>query len=680
MKQAFIFFGLLLLFSSVRAQVLSPIDTSDQGDPVVWKKEVVVTAQRQGHDAYNLPVVTTVLDAKYLKNRIARSVPEMLFEAPGVFLQKTNHGGGSLFLRGLTGQQTLLLVDGIRLNNATFRSGPNQYLNTLDPAWLFRIEILESSGASEYGSDAIGGVVNVITHPLQYAAQTTFQPEASVKWMSGAMESSAQAALTGSGKRWAFRAGGAYRQFGDLIAGKGLGKQSPNGYDQWSLEAKALFQLNSHVSITAAYQDLQQQDVPVYHKVQLENFAYNSFDPQRRQLIYTRLQADFTHKWWRKIEWTASRQLSYELRKSQKNGNPVQVTETDKTWTNGLQINVLSKIRKYWDMTTGLEWYGDAVRSDKVERNENTKIQTLKRGLYPDRSTMQSWAAYNLHTLSWGRLTLTGGLRYNGFRIHVPDENIGTASVMPSALVGNLGISWACKPGLRVYANTATAFRAPNVDDLGTLGIVDFRYELPNYQLQPEKSHTVEAGIKVNTRRFKAGFSAYHLRLYDLIGRIRTADSLQGYAVYRKENITEAYVRGLEAQFKWHWNQYLLFAGHGTYTFGQNTSADEPLRRIPPFNGRAYLQYSPKPQVGVRAETVFASEQRRLAKGDVDDNRIADDGTQGWYIFNLAASYQERYYNLSAEFHNMLNKAYRMHGSGVDGIGRSVWVRLSVHF
>ena len=231
-----------------------------------------------------------------------------------------------------------------------------------------------------------------------------------------------------------------------------------------------------------------------------------------------------------------------------------------------------------------------------------------------------------------------------------------------------------------MYANTATAFRAPNIDDLGTLGIVDFRYELPNYQLQPEKSHTIEAGIKVNARNLQASFSAYHLRLYDLIGRIRTADSLQGYAVYQKENITEAYVRGLEAQFKWQWNKYLLLAGHGTYTYGQNTSAAEPLRRIPPFNGRVYLQYSPKPNVGVRAESVFASAQRRLAKGDVDDNRIADNGTPGWHIFNLAASYQYRFYQLNAEFHNMLNKAYRMHGSGVDGIGRSVWVRLSVHF
>ncbi len=680
MKQIFFLFLALVHFACVQAQAIALPDSTDVDKSLVWKKEVVITAQRQKHADFDLPVVTTVLNTDYLKKRLPRSVPEALFGAPGIFVQKTNHGGGSPFLRGLTGQQILMLVDGIRLNNATFRSGPNQYLNTIDPAWLYRIEILESSGSAEYGSDAIGGVINVLTHPLQYAPETTLHPEASVKWMSGAMETGAQAALTASGRKWAVRAGGAYNQFGDLIAGKGLGKESPNGYDQWSMEAKGMYQLNRHFSLTAAYQDLQQTDVPVYHKVQLENFRYNSFDPQRRQLGYVRLQAAFDQKWWRKIEWTASRQFSYEVRKNQKNGSPVQVTETDKTLTNGLQINVLSKILEHWDMTTGLEWYGDAVRSDKVEWNENTELRTLKRGLYPDRSTMQSWAAYNLHTLTLKRFNLTGGLRYNGFRIHVPDENIGTSTVTPSALVGNLGISFACTTGLRVYANTATAFRAPNVDDLGTLGIVDFRYELPNYQLQPEKSRSIEAGLKISTPRVKATISAYHLRLYDLIGRIRTADSIQGYPVYRKENITEAYIRGLEAQVEWQWDKRWLLAGHSTYTFGQNTTASEPLRRIPPFNGRLYLQFSPKTNVALRAETVFAHDQRRLAKGDVEDNRIADDGTPGWVIFNLAASYEYRFCRLSGEFHNILNEAYRLHGSGVDGTGRSVWVRVAVHF
>ena len=121
-------------------------------------------------------------------------------------------------------------------------------------------------------------------------------------------------------------------------------------------------------------------------------------------------------------------------------------------------------------------------------------------------------------------------------------------------------------------------------------------------------------------------------------------------------------------------------SGHATYTFGQNTTAGEPLRRIPPFNGRVYVQYTPWQQFELRAESIFAADQRRLAQGDIDDNRIADNGTPGWYILNLTATYRYRPFQLTAEVHNILNEAYRTHGSGVDGIGRSLWLRCSVQF
>ncbi len=86
---------------------------------------IVVTAQRYETDQFNRPEALSVLTQKELQQRAPRSTPEALTGTTGVWLQKTNHGGGSPFIRGLTGQQTLLLVDGIRLNNATFRSGPN---------------------------------------------------------------------------------------------------------------------------------------------------------------------------------------------------------------------------------------------------------------------------------------------------------------------------------------------------------------------------------------------------------------------------------------------------------------------------------------------------------------------------------------------------------------------------
>ena len=670
---------LILLFAAIsQTPVLAQTpNDSTLCDLIVVQREVVITAQR--HPLYNfaLPLVTTVVSKETLQKRPPRTVPEALEGAAGVFLQKTNHGGGSPFLRGLTGQQTLLLVDGIRLNNATFRSGPNQYINTIDPAWVERIEVLESSGAAEYGSDAIGGVVNVLTHSLSFSDTKVINPELAYKWISGGMENSGQAALTASRQRWAVRGGAAYRDFGDLIAGKGLGKESPNGYSQWSGELKAMAQISRRLILTAAYQDLQQKDVPIYHKVQLENFEYNRFNPQRRQMGYARLQAKTDSKWLKSVDFTASRQYMLEVRESQKNNQPIQTTETDKTGTNGLQLTAFSAISRRWRMTTGAEWYSDAVRSSKTEFNESTAAVVSKRGLYPDHSTMQSLAVFNLHNLESGPILLVAGWRYNAFRLKVPNEVIGTSIVKPTALTGNIGASVRLNPEIRAFVNTATAFRAPNIDDLGTLGIVDFRYEQPNYQLQPEKSRSVEGGLKWEKSNISAYCSVYQLQLRDLIGRLRTSDTIQGYAVYQKENITDAWIRGWEAAVKYQFADKWTVSGHTTYTFGQNTTANEPLRRIPPFNGRAYVEYAPGTQLSVRGEMVFAADQRRLAKGDIDDNRIADDGTPGWQVVNLSAFYQFKRLSLSAEWHNILNQAYRTHGSGVDGMGRSVWLRVA---
>lgn len=102
------------------------------------------------------PYSITKLDQHQIASSAFRTTPEALMGSNGVFIQKTNHGGGSPFIRGLTGNQTLILVDGIRLNNSTFRYGPNQYLNTIDMFTIDKIEVAKGIGAIEYGSDAMG--------------------------------------------------------------------------------------------------------------------------------------------------------------------------------------------------------------------------------------------------------------------------------------------------------------------------------------------------------------------------------------------------------------------------------------------------------------------------------------------------------------------------------------------
>ena len=141
---------------------------------VVEVEEVTVTATRAEKDPFKTPNAITVLNLKQLERTNAEHASNLLRDTVGVSAQQTTVGQGSPLLRGLTGYQTLIQVDWVRLNNSTFRSGPNQYTATIGPEILDRAEVLLGSSSMLYGSGAMGGVVSFFTKavPLNPAQQT----------------------------------------------------------------------------------------------------------------------------------------------------------------------------------------------------------------------------------------------------------------------------------------------------------------------------------------------------------------------------------------------------------------------------------------------------------------------------------------------------------------------------
>jgi outer membrane receptor protein involved in Fe transport len=117
--------------------------------------------------------------------------------------------------------------------------------------------------------------------------------------------------------------------------------------------------------------------------------------------------------------------------------------------------------------------------------------------------------------------------------------------------------------------------------------------------------------------------------------------------------------------------------GGVSYTYGQNITKNEPMRRIPPLNGRFGLEYR-KSSFFVRPEFLFASKQDRLAQGDKDDNRIEKNGTAAWQIINIYSGYKYKWLNINLSAQNLTNQDYRTHGSGINGVGRSLWLTLNV--
>lgn len=640
-------------------------------------QEVVVSASRYPEKAFSAPFSIDRVRHPMNEMHQARNLPESMAYLPGVFVQKTNHGGGSPFLRGLTGNQTLLMLDGIRVNNAAFRYGPNQYPNVIDAYTLERVEVLKGSGSVQYGSDAMGGVIHAITNDIGLDNGIGWDTRIGGRITSQDMEYSARGEATYTGKGFGISGGYTWRQFGDLVGGDTTGKQTPSGYDERDWNLKAKFALGPKYTLTASAQQVTQHEVPLYHRVKLENFEFYNFEPQKMLISYVRLQADFNSGAFKGWSFTPLYKKSVEGRQYRRNGNANYYNEEDVIETYGVVAETGWQILPFWTSGTGIEYYHDRVNSERNITNNNNTVSA--RGLYPDGAAQINASVYSLHHLAWKNWKAEAGIRYNRIENQIPGKTLSLpgalfqdAKLVSDAWVGNASLLYQLNNTHAFFSNISSGFRAPNIDDLGTLGLVDYRYEIPAYNLDPERNVNTEIGYRLRTKKVHLQAAAFYMHLSDLMVRVRQGtDSLEGYPVYIKTNDQESYIKGFELSGSYEPISGLTLTAMMATQFGQNLSRNEPMRRIPPTNGLLTAKYA-KQRWYVAAEMQWAAEQDRLAQGDKDDNRIPKEGTPGWQVVNIHGGYKARFVQLRTTLNNIFNEDYRTHGSGINGMGRSL--------
>jgi outer membrane receptor protein involved in Fe transport len=641
---------------------------------------VVVSASRQQISNLKTPYSVSVFQQKDIEKLASRATPDMLSNIPGVFIQKTNLGGGSAFVRGLTGNQTLLIIDGIRFNNSTFRYGPNQYLNTIDPSIISKVELLKGSGSVQYGSDALTGVVNFFTLQPEFTAQKTFGGQLSARVATQGMELSEQLKMTYSSENTGIVFVGANKQFGDVVRGGGLGLQRPTGYNEWDYFGKIRQQLSKAWVLEGLIQTTQQTQVPVFHKIQLENFKINEMDLQKYQRGYLKAIGQYENPIFKKIEFSVSQQTSIEQRKLQKNTSTTLRAERDEIRTMGILADVQSQFSPSWSAHSGIDYFNDRINSTREDINLTNNSTKALRGLYPNDAGYQYQSIYSIHHLDLDAWQVETGLRFHQNLASLPDTTLGLTKVKSSALVYSFGLARAISQGISIYANTSSGFRAPNMDDLGSLGIVDFRYELPAFDLKPEYSQNYELGIKISKAKFFQELTLFQTELENLITRIKTSQFIQSYPVYQKRNVDKAFLRGGEWSGRYEFSNSISAKANISYVYGQSVTLNEPMRRIPPLHGGFSLSYARK-NLFLNSELLFAAAQDRLSAGDKADNRMNPLGTPGWAIINLQANYLfNSHFSISIQAQNIGDVDYRMHGSGINGVGRSLWGQIHLKF
>ena len=644
---------------------------ASSSDTVRLMDEVVVSATRDRVAGSVLPYAVGVYTRRDMQRQVSRTIPEALSGMAGIHIQKTNHGGGSPFVRGLTGNQTLIMVDGIRLNNSVFRYGPNQYMTLVSPDIVDRIEVVKGSGSVSYGSDALTGVVNILTTSLDFSTQPRWSGRVTGRLTSSGIEYSGRPEIKYEGRRFSMVAGVSSRQFGDLLGGDTTGFQRPSGYRERSFDVKTLADLGKGWRMTLSVQHLQQTDVPVYHKYKLENFAVNDSDPIGRNFGYIRLEKTMFPTLSGKLSITGALQGMKEGRQSRKNGSSVLRVEEDQVLTRSGSLDLSLRFTPFWSSNSGAEVYADRVTSMREDQRLDLGTANTLRGLYPNDATYLNAAVYSMHHLDFGAWRVEGGVRYNIYRAAMTDLTLGSVTLKPLALVFQGGVNYRITSGWHLFGQVSEGFRAPNIDDMGTLGIVDFRYEAPAFDLRPEKSFNMEAGLKIHHPHFAAQASIFRTNLRDLITRIKTTQVISGYDVYRKENVDRGYIQGFEVQARLEPLNGLRFTAAAATTYGQSITRNEPLRRMPPFTARLGAEYG-KDRVFGGVIFDHANMQRRLEAGDKSDNRIPKGGTPGFNLLNAYGSVALNNVTIRAYLNNIFNTDYRTHGSGINGMGRSV--------
>ncbi len=663
---------------------------------------VVVSALRP-ETIFDSPRAVEVLTRTRMDELASRTTPELLMDVPGVLVQKTNHGGGSVFLRGFTGQQILYVLDGVRLNNSTTRYGPNQMLNTVDSLSLGRLEVLLGPGSVLYGSDAIGGVVSL------WSRTPPFVPGARLRWGGTALARFSTADRSqvynvgawGQAGRVAALVGGSFKDFNDLVGGRGIGRQRWTGYDEGDWDGAVTLWLGGRWFAKLAANSVRQYDVPRTDKCKDDDFRY--YRHQFRDLVYARVtgaQGRFLSR----FEATVSFQLHREFRERYRLAKDRIEREYDNVKVAGLSVVAHSDFGRFARMAYGLDlyhdWVGSTARRVSIASGDVTGMDGASfRGRFVDGSRYLQGGLFVTHEMEpWKWLKVRAGARLAFAHAFIPADplalqyGIDTQGIDAGFIGPTGGLALEAKPldRLHLVASVQEGFRAPNLDDYSHLGSEGGGFDVPSPNLhKAERSTTLELGMKWLCQRAEAWVFGHYSFLRNFIARVETGDSIDGEPVTVRQNASSGYVAGVDASGR-------LLLGGGFDVFGwlswtrgdleipRHDPAMQPMRRIPPFQGLVGTGYR-HGRWWARAFVRWAARQDRLSPGDLKDKRICPDGpdhcdgTPGFALLNLAAGVQvNRFASMTLRIENVGNEPYKYHGSGVYGAGLSGILELRI--
>ncbi|MCC7395991.1 MAG: TonB-dependent receptor [Planctomycetes bacterium] len=707
---------LRLAAASAAAGALAAQDPAPQAQPAppqptTRTTPVVVTAARTAQDPFTAPRAVDVIGQDDLQRGQFRTLPQALRELPSVMVQETSPGQGSPFLRGFTGYQNLLLIDGIRLNNSTFRSGPNQYWSTIDPFSIDRIEVVRGPASTLYGSDAIGGTVQVITKsPQHFAKSGTAYGGAFAGRYATAEDSVMERGEFEVGQTWAdgtrtgFLVGADARSFGTLEGGDHTQNQLGTEHDETAFDVKIEHWLDDHRRLVFLHQTMRQNDVPrthatifgeSFHGTAVGTDLQRVLDQQRR-LTYLQYHAtelggavDGMHL---SLSWHTQRELEDRITSSN-----VERWQAFAVGTLGAFAQFDSDLGEFGTLSYGIDWYHDNVNS-WFRRSSGSQASDPIQGQVANDASYDLLGVFVQDLLPLGDHSEAQlGARYTWAKVDAdsvrdPSNNsqIGLVDEWDElSLSANLRHDLIVDQW-NVYGGVSQGFRTPSLADLTLFDTArSGETEVPAPGLDAEHYLGYELGTKWRTDRVELRAAWFYTDIEDQIQRFPTGQLNGSSPIVTKDNLGDGYIEGVELQFAWQAIDQTTLFGSGSWQQGRLTNfqgaslADDYPSRLMPLTALLGVRWEDL-SGRFRAETFVqhAADADKLSAGDLrDTQRIPPGGTPGYTVWSARAGWQV---SDAADFEvaveNIADVDYRVHGSGSNMPGRNLVLGMRVTF
>jgi hemoglobin/transferrin/lactoferrin receptor protein len=696
---------------------------------------VVLSASRFEEELRTTPHLVQSIGAKQIAFNSPVTSGDLLQQTGQVFVQTSQLGGGSPIIRGFEANRVLMVVDGVRMNNAIYRGGHLQNIITLDPNVLERVEVLYGNASSIYGSDALGGVMHFITaQPIfsQTGLRTNIRPSLQYQSAANAFTGSVLAKI--GGNKWASVTGITYKNIGDLRTGtravdkdypdfgkrpfyveriNGMDsivsnskpeKQVQSGYTQYDILQKIAFRPNEATMYTLNIQYSNSSDIPRYDRLTetssgKPSYAAWYYGPQERFLASFQIKSHRKTAFYDQMNTIFAYQNILESRHQRRFNRTGRTDRTETVDIGTLNLDFQKNIAAC-DLKYGIETTFNHVKSVAETVNILTGAVSPATTRYPDGgSELYSAALYVSN--SWKispKWYFSQSLRlsYVGLKAKFEDKYalmkfpFKEASQTNIAPTGHLGIVFLPAEKIKIAYLSSTGFRSPNIDDLGKVfDSAQGNVVVPNPKLRPEYAITNELSSQVELLENKLSVEAagFYTNLRQAISMQPFNYNVQDSILYdgvqsrvlANQNVVQANITGASITMKAMLSSWLNIETAITKTWGKLTNNGGYLDHIPPLYGKTTVRLGFK---NTKIELyVLYNAKKPIEKYSLsgEDNQLyaTPEGMPAWCTFNIKGSYQfNKYLQLQIGMENITDIRYRLFASGISAPGRNILVTL----